>query len=536
MLGGHQFPALLLTRALAWVLTLSIMGLAMVAFSWNRESVFFDGAVYFTDGDCYARMTRVRQFQEKPFTSIRTHEFENFPEGTRPHTTAPLDVLIAALAAILAVGSAQSLALAGAVVSPLLGLLTLLALAIWAALVRLPFRAAVLLMLAVSPIVVHGFELGRPDHQSLLIFLIAVALAAETAIRGSASVGARYVSAVSWGIALWVSLFEPLVLMGIVFLGRGIRFYLRGDRAECRADSPAGRFGPPALFAGILAAALVWDGWRAAAFDPHFRQWAANIGELRHGDPAVLFSWTGWLLAALPPLLLFGYWKSRDPLCLLWLALVLATAGLTLWHLRWGYFLVLTFAMALPWALAAIRWRWLAWLAFGLSLWPVASEWDRMLFPNDEAFRGRAERVVDAVALRDAALSLRGMPARGVLAPWWFSPAVVWWSGQPCVAGTSHQSLPGIVDASGFYLSRDPVSAKQVLDRRKVGYVIAYEPDRVVANAAQILSRPAPEGTLAERLYSDSRGLAGSFKLIHRNRFFRVYEVLPDSQSAHPAP
>ncbi len=536
MLGGHQFPALLLTRAWTWVVTLAILGLAVAAFSWNRESVFFDGAVYFTDGDCYARMTRVRQFQQAPLASIRTHEFENFPEGTRPHTTAPLDLLIAGLAAVLSGGSSQPLSLAGALVSPLLGLLTLIALAVWATFVRLPFRAATLLLLAVSPIFVHGFELGRPDHQSLLIFLVAMAVAAEAAIWRGASMGARYVSAASWGLAVWVSLFEPLVLMGIVLLGRGLRVFLEGCRPDFKGDAPARQLGPLAVFSGILAVAVLWDGWRAAAFDPHFRQWAANIGELRHGDLAVLFSWTGWLLAAVLPLLVYRYWKSRDPLCLFWAALVLATAALTLWHVRWGYFLALTFAMALPWALAAVRWRWLAWLAFGLSLWPVAAAWDRMLFPDDEAFRERAERVVDAVALRDASLSLRGLPTRGVIAPWWFSPAVVWWSGQPCVAGTSHQSLPGIVDASEFYLSRDPGSANQILTRRNVGYVIAYEPDRVVSNAAQILGWPVPVGTLAERLYSDSRGLDGRFKLIHRNRFFRVYEVPADGQTSQSAP
>ena len=149
-----------------------------------------------------------------------------------------------------------------------------------------------------------------------------------------------------------------------------------------------------------------------------------------------------------------------------------------------------------------------------------------MIYPDDAVFRSRAEGVADAVSLRDAALCLRDMPERGVVAPWWFSPAVVWWSGQPCVGGTSHQSLPGIVDSSEFYLATDISKAKVILARRKAGYIFAYEPDRVVSNAAQILGVPTPAGTLAEGLYKDPRSHARDFKLLHRNRFFRVYEVL----------
>lgn len=537
MLGGRKFFAWFSAGITGWIFPLAILILAVAAFSWNRESVFFGGEVYFTDGDCYARMTRVRQFQEFPFTSIRTHSFENYPVGTHPHTTAPLDVLIALFAGVLRPFSVQPLALAGALISPVLGLLTLLALAVWAGVLRLPFRSAMLVALAASPIISHGFLLGRPDHQSLLLFLIALALAAEAAIWQGRSAGWRYLSAAAWGAALWVSLFEPLILFGIVLAARGIRAVRSGKNASGDPPIPGGwRFGPAIVFFGILLFAWIWDGWRAAGFDPHFDAWAGNIGELRHGTPAVLFFWAGWLLALAPPLLAWRFWRARDPLCLLWFGLVVGAAGLTLWHVRWGYFLVLIFAMALPWTLAGIRWRWLAWTLFFASLWPVAAEWDRVLYPDDEAFRSRVEGVTDAVALRDAALSLRGMPVRGVVAPWWFSPAVVWWSGQPCVGGTSHQSLPGIADSSAFYLAADRPAGKEILARRKAGYIFAYEPGRVVSNAAQILGVPAPAGTLAEGLYTSPRSYAGDFRLIHRNRFFRVYEILEDGPSPQRSP
>ena len=34
-------------------------------------------------------------------------------------------------------------------------------------------------------------------------------------------------------------------------------------------------------------------------------------------------------------------------------------------------------------------------------------------------------------------------PATTILAPWWLSPPLAYWSGQPAVAGSSHEALPG---------------------------------------------------------------------------------------------
>jgi hypothetical protein len=53
----------------------------------NYQDVFVAGSVYFTDADCYARMTRVRMCSKSPGSVIRHHNFENFREEqlhTRP--------------------------------------------------------------------------------------------------------------------------------------------------------------------------------------------------------------------------------------------------------------------------------------------------------------------------------------------------------------------------------------------------------------------------------------------------------------------
>jgi len=283
---------------------------------------------------------------------------------------------------------------------------------------------------------------------------------------------------------------------------------------------------PIAFFLGIMLGALLWDGFRVAGFDARFSNWARNIGELRHGSLPLLFSWSGWLIAPAPVLLGFRFFRTRDPVCLLFLWLLAVLIALSLWHVRWGYFLVMAFAMSLPWILPVFRWRLAGWGIFVLSLWPVAAAWEQTLYPDDEAFCARAESVADAVALRDAAVHLRGLPRHGVVAPWWFSPAIVWWSGQPCVAGTSHQSLPGIADTAEFFLSDG--SGREILERRRAGYIVAYEPERVLSNAAQILGRAVPSNPLGKRLYESPH--AADYRLVYANRFFKIFENPADQK------
>jgi asparagine N-glycosylation enzyme membrane subunit Stt3 len=180
----------------------------------NYEDVLVDGKIYFLDADCYARMSRARLVAEHPGTIVRRHDFENFPDGTTPHTTAPLDYLIVALAAALRPLTTQPLDLAGAIISPLLALAG--GWFLWWSLGRFsaPGRYAALLVYTFSAILVHGTALGRPDHQSLLIVLLLVAFVAEWILAEKPSVGWSVASGLSWGMALWVSLYEPLILLG----------------------------------------------------------------------------------------------------------------------------------------------------------------------------------------------------------------------------------------------------------------------------------------------------------------------------------
>src|SRR5216110_1615172 len=190
--------------------------LVLVTRCANYGDVFFGGQINFIDADCYSRMTRARICFEQPGTIVRRHDFENFPNGISPHTTAPLDYLIVALAIALMPLSKNALDLAGAIVSPLLSIALGIFLCWWTRKMRLRFRWGLLILYGGSPILAHGFALGRPDHQSLLITLIAAALCAEWTFTQQPTRGWGIVSGANWALALRVSLYEPLVLLAIV--------------------------------------------------------------------------------------------------------------------------------------------------------------------------------------------------------------------------------------------------------------------------------------------------------------------------------
>lgn len=504
---------------------LLIVAAAFLTYTWNSKTVFFEDGVYFADGDCYARMTRVQMVLEHPFTPLRHHDFENYPEGTTPHTTAPLDFLIAGLSLVLKPFSAQPLDLAGAYISPLLGILLVGYLWWWSGKV-FPggLRWPLLVTVVLSPILVHGFQLGRPDHQSLIILLVGIAWAAELALWRNTPGRWHLVSAISWGLALWVSLFEPAILLVATLLLRALvgfvsrRHALLPDRTSL------------IVFFSILALWLLFDGWRGTglpdAYKATFWRWAQSIGELQHTSVSQIFAWCGWLLAVAPALLVLRSLQLRTLKGVAWAVMLLLLTGLTLWHMRWGYFLALSFAFALPIALAAIPWKPVAWAAFIIALWPVASEWDEKLFPDQEELRARNENLADAVLLRSTIPAMTNPGS--ILAPWWLTPAAVYWSRHPGMGGSSHQSLPGIVDTAEFYTTTDQEKARKILEDHHVRYVIAYEPSRILENSAQVLGTPQPASSFATELFRPRPVPPRFLRLVNQNRFFRIYEVTPD--------
>ena len=481
-----------------------LTALIAVARCANYQDVFVGGNVYFVDADCYARMTRAQMVWQEPGLIIRHHAFENFPQGTRPHTTTPLDYLIVALSFFLNPFTTHALDLAGAFVSPLLALFGGWFLWWWSRRMKFGYRWAMLIVYTISPILVHGTQLGRPDHQSLLIVLVAMAICADWSSQTLQAESAvrtwSLISAAAWALAIWVSAYEPLVLFLIITATA----LLLNRRAVFARDRRAGWI----LFAGIIAIAFAVER-RVTSFpviqsNGHFKEWASTIGELAHVSPlnSVWLNWCGYLLLITPVLIWMSVRMPTNgasaarrtvfdravPLCVL----LVATYFLTIWQARWGYFFVLIFALALPALLAPIRLRVAVWIALVLSLFPILRDWDERLWPNEEQSARRMEKQIESAQVHDLALLLRSPEVHPFLSPWWLSPSIAYWSGQSGVAGSSHESLEGINESARFFLSENLQEEREILEKRHVAWVFAYDSDRVAQNSGTILNESLP--------------------------------------------
>jgi hypothetical protein len=504
----------------------------------NYQDVFVAGNVYFTDADCYARMTRVRMCSEHPGLIVRHHEFENVPAGTTPHTTAPLDYLILALSIFLKPFTAHAIDVAGALISPLLALLGGWFLWWWSKRIKLRYRWMMLILYAISPILVHGTELGRPDHQSVLIVFVVIAICAEWSLRAEAgrplrtATGVRskwsVLTGIAWSLAIWVSAYESLVLFLLVM----VVIALENPKAIWARSRRAGWF----CFFLILAIALLIER-RIPSFsvlysNPLFQNWARTIGELAHVSPAnpVWLRWTGYLLLVTPFFIWISTIRSRresertTPLFVL--VLLVATYALTVWQARWGYFFMLIFALALPRLLEPIKSRAAIWIAFFLSIFPILRDWDEKLWPKETHLADRVTQRNESAQLRDMALSLRSSKNHPFLAPWWLSPEIAYWSGQRGVAGSSHESLPGIEDSALFFVSQDWETARKLLENHQVAWVIAYDSDRAAQNSGEILGTAVPQQPVCMVLDKTATRAPPFLVLSAQNGVAKLYRVV----------
>src|SRR5262249_43827903 len=300
------------------------------------------------------------------------------------------------------------------------------------------------ILYAISPILVHGTELGRPDHQSLLILLVTIAIcidwSSQTLQPTNMSSTWWLTSAAAWALAIWVSAYEPLVL----FLILTVTALLMNHRVVFARDRRAGWI----LFTAIIAIAFAVErrvpSFAIFPFNGHFKTWASTIGELAHVSPLnpVWLRWCGYLLLITPILMWMRIRTRSDDApggrSLSIYFLLGATYFLTVWQARWGYFFALIFAIALPALLAPIKVDLAVWIAFVLSIFPILRDWDERLWPNETQMASLAERRIESVQIRDLALSLRSSEVNPFLAPWWLSPPIAYWSAQPGVAGSSH--------------------------------------------------------------------------------------------------
>jgi len=129
-----------------------------------------------------------------------------------------------------------------------------------------------------------------------------------------------------------------------------------------------------------------------------------------------------------------------------------------------------------------------------------------------------------------------------ILAPWWLSPGLLYFSGHPIVSGSSHEGMSGIVDSAKFFAATTWGEAEQILDRRKVRWVVVWDnPDLVypvLGNSESILGLPIAtdddpgeaERTVAQMLIED-RMIPSSLQLRgvveQGSQKFKLYEYVP---------
>jgi hypothetical protein len=290
-------------------------------------------------------------------------------------------------------------------------------------------------------------------------------------------------------------------------------------------------------FAVVVAVALFIER-RVPSFsifysNPLFQNWARTIGELANISPAnsIWLRWTGYLLLVTPFLIWInmekGSRESARTMPVFVLVLMIATYVLTIWQARWGYFFVLLFALALPCLLEPIKTPAVVWIAFCLSIFPILRTWDEKLWPNEERLADRVERRNESAQLRDLAGSLRSSEVHPFLAPWWLSPSIVYWSGQPGIAGSSHESLAGIAGSARFFLCEDWQKARQILEDHQTEWVIAYDSQRVTENSGAILNQAASASSVV-RVLDRTPSHAPPFLIFSaQNDAFKLYRVVP---------
>ena len=487
----------------------------------NYPDVFVGGKIYFSDADCYGRMTRVRLCAQHSGLILRHHFFENFPAGTTPHTTAPLDYLILAISLPLRPLAPNHIDLAGALCSPLIALLGAWFFWWWSRQMRLRFRWVLLLLFALSPIIVHATELGRPDHQSLAVVLVMVAVCAEWSWWQRRSAGWSVTAGAGWALAIWISAYEPLIL----FLAFIAALALTDPATLIERSRRTGWI----VFFGLIMLALLIERRMPSITglsDVVERNWLGTIGELR---PVALINriwlqWAGYLILLIPVLVWLGYRRRTRPPPFV-LLLLLLTFLLTIWQARWGYFFAGLFALTLAGVIESIASPAAIWIAFALSLWPVLDEWDKRMWPNEVELVRRVSQRREAVELRAMAVNMISSDRHGFLAPWWLSPPIAYWSGQPGVAGSSHEGFAGIRASAAFFLTSAPSSGRDILAENGVDWVLVCDSDGLVANSAAILGVQPPARPLGLTLDRTATQAPSFLTLVAENQTAKLFRV-----------
>jgi hypothetical protein len=508
-------------RALPWIFlfTSLLLGLYLrdyYASDWLDAEKDSQGqlhaVVYQVEADAYARLARVQRILDGQGLIQRFHPQENYPIGIFPTTTAPFDYLILSLYLPAKIFFSHPLDWAGALVSPALYVALTLFLFWWGK--GLPLRSQALLLFGAAclPGMIWATPFARPDHQSLTLALIAAAFCLElwrwhepewekadkqrlkklpaataTPLQKLSVIWANtnkpaLFAGILWGLALWDTFYEPLILLVALIV-----FNLIVRRRE-QLPFLAGAI-------SILLVSFAVEGFHLhrppAELDSYLTRWLGTIGELRSTDAfgiTVYFTFGLWLLPLfIVRYLLCGKSRKEDWFVVIFCAALSAAA---FFQSRWLYFAAFAQLLLLSGWYARETIVWLRRLLLSILIIGVLYSIGHDMNAIDEKEPTPTPQLRHiGLAIREAAKNSTS-ENQGLLAPWWLSPALLYYSGQPILAGSSHMTISGIVDTARFFTTTSWIEADEILQHRKVRWVIVYIPERTLLNSRQILGLP----------------------------------------------
>lgn len=184
------------------------------------------------DTDTFMRLVRVEQLAESGGWYDSFIHRSNYPYGDNLHWTRPLDILLLVGAYLLTpiLGFHKALLYWGIVISPIIGIFSLVAL-YWAVkpVINRNSRHLLWLLFISQTVLLQVFYFGRPDHHSLLLFLFILLMGCLFRI---ISTPENHKYAVLGGIiaalSLWVSI-ETIFAMVVVYIALGFLWLTREE-------------------------------------------------------------------------------------------------------------------------------------------------------------------------------------------------------------------------------------------------------------------------------------------------------------------
>jgi hypothetical protein len=199
---------------------------------------------------------------------------------------------------------------------------------------------------------------------------------------------------------------------------------------------------------------------------------------------------------------------------------------------RWIYYAALSevFLVARYYQIAPIRWTKMVVLVLFLV---------GLVDADYEQITTHAGGVQNQPSLQMAQISRAIDQPGGILAPWWLSPGLLYFSGQPIVAGSSHCGISGIVDTAKFYTATSWEDAERILKERQVRWIVVWDDPRyelpVLNTSLGVLGEPQVTyespgnagNTVVQMLIAD-KFLPTSIKLRGVAEQMKLYEYNPD--------